>query len=166
MAFIKQKIFPCLWFDSQAEAAANFYISVFPKSRINQTSRYTEAGRAVHGKEAGSVLTVEFELDGQTFTALNGGPQFRFTEAVSFQIMCDSQDEIDRYWSRLSDGGKENVCGWLKDRYGLSWQVVPSVLPQMLANADRTKTERVLTALMQMKKFDVAALERAFAGTE
>jgi predicted 3-demethylubiquinone-9 3-methyltransferase (glyoxalase superfamily) len=166
MAFIKQKISPCLWFDTQAEEAANFYVSVFPNSRINQMSRYTEAGRDVHGKEAGSVLTVEFELDGQTFTALNGGPQFKFNEAVSFQIMCDGQDEIDRYWSRLCDGGKENVCGWLKDRYGLSWQVVPSALPQMLTDADRAKTERVMTALMKMKKFDVAALKRAYAGME
>jgi predicted 3-demethylubiquinone-9 3-methyltransferase (glyoxalase superfamily) len=166
MAFIKQKISPCLWFDTQAEEAAKFYISVFANSRINRTSRYTEAGRDVHGKEPGSVLTVEFELDGQTFTALNGGPQFKFTEAVSFQIMCDSQDEIDRYWSRLCDGGKESVCGWLKDRYGLSWQVVPSELVHMLTDANRGRAERVLTAVMKMKKFDVAALKRAYAGIE
>lgn len=166
MAFIKQKISPCLWFDTQAEEAARFYISVFPNSRINQKSRYTEAGRDVHGKEPGSVLTVEFELDGQTFTALNGGPQFKFTEAVSFQIMCDSQAEIDRYWSRLCDGGKESVCGWLKDRYGLSWQVVPSELVHMLTDANRGRAERVLTAVMKMKKFDVAALKRAYAGIE
>jgi predicted 3-demethylubiquinone-9 3-methyltransferase (glyoxalase superfamily) len=164
MAFSKQKISPCLWFDTEAEEAAKFYISVFPNSRINQVSRYTEAGRDVHGKAAGSVLTVEFELDGQTFTALNGGPQFKFTEAVSFQIVCE--DEIDRYWSRLCDGGKENVCGWLKDRYGLSWQVVPSELAHMLTDADRSRADRVLTAVMKMKKFDVAALKRAYAGVE
>jgi predicted 3-demethylubiquinone-9 3-methyltransferase (glyoxalase superfamily) len=166
MAFVKQKITPCLWFDTQAEEAATFYISVFPNSRINQISRYTEAGHDMHGKKAGSVLTVEFELDGQTFTALNGGPQFKFNEAVSFQIMCASQDEIDRYWSRLCDGGKESVCGWLKDRYGLSWQVVPSELLHMLTDTDRVRADRVLTALMKMKKFDVAALKRAYAGIE
>ena len=165
MPAIKQKIAPCLWFDRQAEAAAKFYISVFPNSRINQISRYTEAGREIHGKEPGSVLTVEFEIDGQSFTALNGGPHFKFNEAVSFQIMCDSQSEIDHFWDKLCPEGQAGQCGWLKDKYGVSWQVVPSVLPQMLSDADRTKTERVMSVLMKMKKFDVDALERAYAGS-
>jgi predicted 3-demethylubiquinone-9 3-methyltransferase (glyoxalase superfamily) len=165
MPAIKQKIAPCLWFDRQAEAAAKFYISVFPNSRINQISRYTEAGREIHGKEPGSVLTVEFEIDGQSFTALNGGPHFKFNEAVSFQIMCDSQSEIDHFWDELCPEGQSGQCGWLKDKYGVSWQVVPSVLPQMLSDTDRTKTERVMSVLMKMKKFDVEALERAYAGS-
>jgi len=164
MASITQKITPCLWFDTQAEAAANFYTSVFDNGRIKQVSRYGKAGQDVHGKEPGSVMVVEFEIAGQTFTALNGGPQFKFSEAVSFQVMCDSQDEIDRFWSRLSDGGKEGQCGWLKDRYGLSWQIVPSALPQMITNARGEARERIIGAVMGMKKFDVAALHRAAAG--
>jgi len=157
---IKQKITPrispCLWFDTQAEEAANFYTAIFDDSRITKISRYTKAGRDIHGKEAGSVLTVEFELEGQTFTALNGGPHFKSNEAVSFQVMY--------FWQKLSDGGQEGQCGWLKDKFGVSWQVVPRVLPQMLTDADSTKRERAMTALMAMKKFDVAALQRAFAG--
>ena len=135
MAVLKQKITPCLWFDTRAEEAANFYTAIFDNSRINQISRYGNAGREVHGKEAGSVMLVEFELEGQTFTALNGGPQFKFDEAISFQVMCDSQDEIDYFWRALTAGGQEGQCGWLKDRFGLSWQVVPSALPQMLTAA-------------------------------
>jgi predicted 3-demethylubiquinone-9 3-methyltransferase (glyoxalase superfamily) len=164
MPIAKQKITPCLWFDAQAEEAAKFYTAIFANSRITKISRYTEAGRDVHGKAAGSVLTVEFELDGETFTALNGGPHFKFNEAVSFQVMCEGQAEVDYFWQRLSDGGQEGQCGWLKDRFGVSWQVVPQVLPQMLTDADGAKRERAMSALMTMKKFDVAALQRAFAG--
>jgi len=164
MAAIEQKITPCLWFDTQAEEAARFYVSVFEKSRINTISRYGEAGRDVHGKKPGSVLTVAFEIAGQSFTALNGGPHFKFNEAVSFQVFCDTQDEIDHFWSRLSQGGHESQCGWLKDKYGVSWQVVPSALPAMLTDADRTKSERVFDALMKMKKLDLDALTRAHAG--
>ncbi len=164
MAVAKQKITPCLWFDTQAEQAAKFYIAIFKNSRINKISRYTAAGRDVHGKAPGSVLTVEFELDGQTFTALNGGPHFRFNEAVSFQVMCENQSEIDYFWRELGDGGQEGQCGWLKDKFGVSWQVVPNVLPQMLTDADGAKRERAMSALRAMKKFDVAALQRAFAG--
>jgi predicted 3-demethylubiquinone-9 3-methyltransferase (glyoxalase superfamily) len=164
-SIIGQKITPCLWFDTQAEEAANFYISVFDNGRIKQVSRYGEAGHDVHGKVAGSVMVVEFEIAGQTFTALNGGPQFKFTEAVSFQVMCDTQEEIDYFWTELArDGGQEGPCGWLKDRYGLSWQVVPAALPRMMADADRAKTNRAMSAMMQMKKLDIAALQRAFAG--
>ncbi|MGN6748359.1 MAG: VOC family protein [Xanthobacteraceae bacterium] len=164
MAIAKQKITPCLWFDTQAEEAANFYVAIFKNSRIKEVSRYTKAGRDIHGKEPGSVLTVEFELDGQTFTALNGGPLFRFNEAVSFQVMCDGQAEVDHFWRKLTDGGQEGQCGWLKDKFGVSWQVVPQVLPQMLTDADGAKRERTMSALMTMKKFDVAALQRAFTG--
>ena len=161
---ITPRISPCLWFDTQAEAAATFYTAIFENSRINKISRYTEAGRDVHGKKAGSVLTVEFELEGQTFTAFNGGPHFKFNEAVSFQVMCAGQAEVDYFWQKLSDGGQEGQCGWLKDKFGVSWQVVPRVLPQMLTDADSAKRERAMSALMAMKKFDVAALQRAFAG--
>jgi predicted 3-demethylubiquinone-9 3-methyltransferase (glyoxalase superfamily) len=164
MASIKQKISACLWFDSEAEDAAKFYTSIFENSRINKVSRYGKAGREVHGKEPGSVLTVEFEIEGQTFTALNGGPLFKFNEAVSFQVFCDTQNEIDDFWSKLTAGGRESQCGWLKDKYGLSWQVVPSILPELLTNADGAKSERVMAALMSMKKFDLAALKRAHAG--
>jgi predicted 3-demethylubiquinone-9 3-methyltransferase (glyoxalase superfamily) len=160
----KQKITPCLWFDTQAEQAANFYVAIFDNSRINKISRYTEAGRDIHGKQAGSVLTVEFELEGQTFTALNGGPRFKFDEAISFQVMCEDQAEVDYYWQKLTDGGQEGQCGWLKDRFGLSWQVVPRVLPQMLTDADSAKRERAMSVVMTMKKFDLAALQRAIAG--
>jgi predicted 3-demethylubiquinone-9 3-methyltransferase (glyoxalase superfamily) len=135
MASLKQKISPCLWFDTQAEDAAKFYTSVFKNSAIRQVSRYGPAGREVHGKEPGSVMVVEFEIEGQTFTALNGGPHFKFNEAVSFQVMCDTQAEIDYFWSRLSQDGREGQCGWLKDKYGLSWQVVPAELPQLLTDA-------------------------------
>ena len=164
MPIAKQKITPCLWFDAQAEEAANFYVAIFKNSRINKLSRYTKAGRDIHGKEPGSVLTVEFELDGQSFTALNGGPHFRFNEAVSFQVTCDDQAEVDYFWHKLADGGQEGQCGWLKDKFGVSWQIVRQVLPQMLTDADGAKRERAMSALMSMKKFDVAALQRAFAG--
>jgi len=164
MPSIKQKITPCLWFDTQAEEAVKFYTSIFKNSRINKVSRYSNAGHDVHGKEPGSVLTVEFELEGQTFTALNGGPHFKFNEAVSFQVICDSQAEIDHFWHKLVDGGQEGQCGWLKDKYGVSWQIVPSALPKMLTDADSAKSERAMAALMQMRKFDLETLQRAFAG--
>jgi len=164
MPIAKQKITPCLWFDTQAEEAAKFYTAVFKNSRVNKISRYTEAGRDIHGKAAGSVPTIEFELEGQTFTALNGGPRFKFNESVSFQVMCEGQAEVDYFWQKLSDGGQEGQCGWLKDKFGVSWQVVPQVLPQMLIDADSAKRDRAMSALMGMKKFDVEALQRAFAG--
>jgi predicted 3-demethylubiquinone-9 3-methyltransferase (glyoxalase superfamily) len=158
------KITPFLWFDSQAEEAATFYTAIFKNSRIHQISRYGEAGHETHGMEAGKVMTVQFELEGQSFIALNGGPYFKFNEAVSFQITCETQDEIDYFWSRLSDGGEESRCGWLKDRFGLSWQVVPAILPHLLTGDDKAKCERTMAALMQMKKLDIAALQRAHAG--
>ncbi len=159
-------ITPCLWFDDQAEAAANFYIGIFPNSKITAISHYGEAGKEIHGKEPGSVLTVAFELDGQAFTALNGGPIFTFTEAVSFQVHCETQDEVNHYWERLSAGGDDNAkqCGWLKDRYGLSWQVVPTALVAMLTDPDTASAQRVFTAMLQMKKLDIAALKKAFDG--
>lgn len=164
MASIKQKITPCLWFDSQAEEAAKFYTSVFKNSAIKHVSRYGEAGKEVHGREAGSVMVVEFEIEGRTFTALNGGPLFKFNEAVSFQVMCESQDEIDYFWDKLTEGGRESQCGWLKDKFGLSWQVVPADLPQLFTGGDAASRDRVMAAVMQMKKFDLAALKRAHAG--
>jgi predicted 3-demethylubiquinone-9 3-methyltransferase (glyoxalase superfamily) len=164
MAAIRQKISPFLWFDNQAEEAANFYVSVFKNSRIKAVSRYGEAGREVHGRESGSVMVVDFELDGQSFAALNGGPPFKFNEAVSFQVNCDSQAEIDHFWSALTEGGRESQCGWLKDRFGLSWQVVPSQLPQIMSGGDAARQDRVMTAVMAMKKFDLAALQRAYDG--
>ena len=163
MPTIKQKITPCLWFDTQAEDAAKFYTSVFENSRIKQVSRYGEAGRDVHGKKAGTVMVVEFEIEGQSFVALNGGPQFKFDEAISFQVFCDTQEEIDYFWNKLSEGGAEGPCGWLKDQFGLSWQVVPSALPKMMMDAG-AKADRIMNAVMKMKKFDLAALQRASAG--
>ena len=161
-----QKIAPCLWFDDQAEEAARFYAGIFKNSRILKTARYTEAGREVHGRPPGSVMTVSFELQGQPFTALNGGPVFTFTEAVSFQIGCETQEEVDHYWNALSAGGDAAAqqCGWLKDRYGVSWQVVPSVLPEMLMDPDPAKAGRVMEAMLPMKKLDIAKLKRAHAG--
>ena len=160
----KHKITPCLWFDSEAEEAAKFYCSVFKNSKIGTISRFPAAGQEIHHKPAGSVMTVEFELDGQPFVALNGGPQFKFDEAVSFQIYCDTQADIDRYWNALSKGGQEGPCGWLKDKFGLSWQVVPSRIPQMMSDADTEKSARVMNAFMKMKKLDLATIERAYAG--
>ncbi len=158
-----QKITPCLWFDSNAEEAANFYISVFKNSQIGKISRYAEAGYQIHGKAAGTVMTIEFELDGQTFTALNGGPMFTFNEAISFQVTCGSQEEIDYYWEKLSEGGdvKAQQCGWLKDKYGVSWQIVPTVLAEMLQDKDPKKSEGVMKALLQMKKLDIRGLRQA-----
>jgi predicted 3-demethylubiquinone-9 3-methyltransferase (glyoxalase superfamily) len=164
MSTIRQKISPFLWFDNQAEDAANFYVSVFKNGRIKAVNRYGEAGRDVHGREAGSVMVVEFEIEGLTFTALNGGPHFKFNEAVSFVVMCDSQDEIDHFWNALTEGGKESQCGWLKDKFGLSWQIVPSQLPQIMSGSDAATRDRVMTAVMAMKKFDLAALQSAYRG--
>lgn len=155
------KIVPCLWYDSQAEEAAAFYTSIFQNSRILKTTRFTEAGFEVHGRQAGSVMTVVFEIAGQPFTALNGGPLFRFSEAISLQVMCDSQEEVDYFWNKLSEGGEEGQCGWLKDRFGLSWQVTPSELEDLFTDADPARSSRVMTALLQMKKLDITELKRA-----
>ena len=159
-----QKITPCLWFDSNAEEAVNFYTSIFKNSKIGNISRYGEAGYEIHGKPAGTVLTMEFELNGQAFTALNGGPMFKFNEAISFQVNCESQEEVDYYWEKLSEGGDENaqVCGWLKDKYGLSWQIVPTVLGEMLQDKDAGKSGRVMEALLKMKKLDIEKLKEAY----
>lgn len=161
---ILQKITPCLWFDTEAEEAAGFYVSVFENSRILRVLHYTEAGFETHGKPAGTILTVEFEISGQRFTALNGGPQFKFSESISLEVNCDSQQEIDYYWEKLSDGGEKGNCGWLKDRYGLSWQVTPVILAEMLSDPDQRKCARVTTAFLQMKKLDIRKLEKAFTG--
>jgi predicted 3-demethylubiquinone-9 3-methyltransferase (glyoxalase superfamily) len=159
-------ITPCLWFDDQAEEAAQFYVSIFPNSRIIETSHYGEAGQEIHGKPPGSVMTVSFELNGQPFTALNAGPQFKFNESISFQIECETQEEVDHYWNALTPGGdpSSQQCGWLKDRYALSWQVFPQALPKMLADKDPTKSARVMTSMLHMKKIDLAELEKAYAG--
>jgi predicted 3-demethylubiquinone-9 3-methyltransferase (glyoxalase superfamily) len=154
-----QKLTPCLWFDTQGEEAAELYTSIFPNSRITQVSRY---GEAAPGK-TGSVMTVEFELDGQAFTALNGGPQFTFNEAISFQVSCADQAEVDRYWDTLGEGGEHGPCGWLKDRFGVSWQIVPKRLPELLEDSDSEKANRVMAAMLKMGKLDVAELERAAA---
>jgi len=159
-----RKIAPCLWFDGQAEDAANFYVSVFKNSKIETINRYGEEGFEIHGRAPGSVMVVAFVLDGQPFVALNGGPQFTFDEAVSFQIYCEDQKEVDYFWQKLSQGGEEGPCGWLKDRFGLSWQVVPTRLLDMLTAGEAEKADRVTKAFLQMKKFDIAALERAYAG--
>jgi predicted 3-demethylubiquinone-9 3-methyltransferase (glyoxalase superfamily) len=162
-----QKITPCLWFDDQAETAVGFYAAIFKNSKIVKISRYGEAGREVHKRPVGSVMTVAFELDGQAFTALNGGPIFKFNEAISFQVNCETQEEVDYYWDKLSEGGdkKAQQCGWLKDKYGASWQVVPSVLPDMLTDSDSEKSQRAFQAMMQMKKLDIDELKRAFVGS-
>jgi predicted 3-demethylubiquinone-9 3-methyltransferase (glyoxalase superfamily) len=161
-----QKISSFLWFDTQAEEAAKFYVSIFPNSKITATTHYSEAGRDVHHKLPGSVLTVGFELDGEHFTALNGGPQFKFTEAVSFVVHCETQAEVDHYWSKLGAGGdpKAQQCGWLKDKYGLSWQIIPNALIKLLSDPDKAKSGRAMQAMMQMKKIDLAKLQQAFAG--
>jgi len=159
----KQKIVPCLWFDDQGEDAANFYVGIFNESRITHVSRYGEAGKEVHGKKPGTAMTVAFELEGQPFTALNGGPQFKFNQAISFQISCESQAEVDHYWDKLSEGGDPSAqqCAWLKDKFGLSWQVVPTALPRLLSDPDRAKAGRVMNAMLKMKKIDISELENA-----
>jgi predicted 3-demethylubiquinone-9 3-methyltransferase (glyoxalase superfamily) len=160
------RVTPCLWFDDQAEQAAGFYTAIFKNSKIVKIARYGEAGYEIHGKPAGSVLTVAFELDGQAFTALNGGPTFKFNEAVSFQVDCATQQVVEYYCTKRSEGGYEQAqqCGWLKDKYGMSWQIVPSVLPRMLTDPDYAKSERAMAAMLKMKKLDIAELERVFAG--
>jgi predicted 3-demethylubiquinone-9 3-methyltransferase (glyoxalase superfamily) len=157
---MKQKITPNLWFDTEAEAAASHYVSIFPESRILATTHYTDAGP----RDAGMVLTVEFELAGERFIAINGGPQFTFDEAVSFLITCEDQDEIDYYWEKLSDGGEEGPCGWLKDRFGLSWQVVPDGMAELFADPDPERARRAMEAMLAMRKLDVAAMRAAADG--
>jgi predicted 3-demethylubiquinone-9 3-methyltransferase (glyoxalase superfamily) len=159
-----QKIIPCLWFDDKAEEAATFYASVFKNSKIGDVTRYGKEGYEIHRREAGSVLTVEIEIEGQKFVALNGGPVFKFNEAISFQVRCETQREIDYYWENLSEGGDKQAqqCGWLKDKYGVSWQIVPIVLGKMLQDKDTKKSDRVMKALLQMRKLDVMALMRAY----
>ena len=165
---ITPRIRPCLWFDDQAEEAARYYTDIFPNSRIVTIARYGSTGFEVHHRPAGSVMTVAFELDGQRFTALNGGPVFTFNEAVSFEIHCANQEEIDYYWERLGEGGDPAAqqCGWLKDRYGVSWQVVPAGMDEMFADPESPGSQRAMNAMLQMKKLDVARLERAYAGTD
>ena len=151
------KITPCLWFDTEGEEAANFYTSIFENSKITDISRYGDAGP----RPAGTVMTVEFELDGQPFVALNGGPEFTFNEAVSFQVSCESQDEVDRFWDALTESGEEGPCGWLKDRFGVSWQIVPTALPELLSNPDPEVSQKVMAAMLAMKKIDIDALHQA-----
>ena len=165
MAIVKQKIAPCLWFDSQAEEAAKLYTSVFKNSKMGRIARYGKSGKEIHGRDEGSVMTVEFELEGQFFVGLNGGPHFKFSEAVSFQVYCETQAGIDYYWDALrAGGGEEGPCGWLKDRFGLSWQVAPVVIADMMQDPDRSKSDRAMAALLQMKKLDIAKLQQAFNG--
>jgi predicted 3-demethylubiquinone-9 3-methyltransferase (glyoxalase superfamily) len=161
-----QAIKPCLWFDKQAEEAAKFYCSIFKNAKLGAVTRYGKEGHEIHGMPEGSVLAIEFSLDGNDFVALNGGPLFKFTEAVSFQVLCETQKDVDYYWEKLSAGGdsKAQQCGWLKDKFGLSWQVVPTVLAGLLYDKDAKKAGRTMNALLQMKKLDIAALQRAHAG--
>jgi predicted 3-demethylubiquinone-9 3-methyltransferase (glyoxalase superfamily) len=161
-----QKISPCLWFDSQAEDAVKFYVSVFKNSKIGRISRYGEAGKEIHGRKPGTVMTVEFVLEGQEFTGLNGGPHFKFNEAISFQVACKTQDEIDYYWDKLGAGGdpKAQQCGWLKDKFGLSWQIVPEVMADLMTTGTAEQADRTMSAMLQMKKLDIAKLEKAHAG--
>ena len=158
-----QKISPNLWFDSEAEDAANFYVSLFPNSRIGSVSRYGKEGFEIHHRPEGSVMVIEFFLDGQQFTALNGGPIFKFSEAISFIVHCEDQAEVDHYWYKLSEGGdaRAQQCGWLKDKFGLSWQVVPKILPKLLTNSDPAKAQKAMHAMLRMKKIDIAALQQA-----
>lgn len=162
---IKEKIAPCLWFDGQAEEAVNFYVAIFPNSRILKIARYGKVGFEHHGQKEGTVLTVQFELAGQTFTALNGGPQFKFSEAISLQIYVDDQKELDHYWDKLGEGGdpKARVCGWLKDKYGLSWQVAPKKMVEWFGDPNE-KSERAMAALLSMSKLDIAKLDAAYEG--
>lgn len=162
MAKTIQKISPFLWFDTQAEEAAKFYVSIFKNSKIKQTTHYSEESAGASGRPAGSVMTVCFELEGQEFNALNGGPIFKFTEAVSFVINCEDQKELDYFWEKLTEGGKEVECGWLKDKFGLSWQVVPAELGELMSDAE--KSNRVMAALLKMKKLDIAVLKKASEG--
>ena len=166
MATLKERITPCLWFSDEAEEAARFYTGIFKNSRITRITRYGKAGQEVHGRPPGSVMVAQFELDGQTFTALNGGPQFKFNEAISLQVNCDTQQEIDYYWEKLGAGGDPTaqVCGWLKDRYGLSWQVIPAEMDEMFEDETSPEAARAMEAMLRMKKIDIGELERAAAG--
>jgi predicted 3-demethylubiquinone-9 3-methyltransferase (glyoxalase superfamily) len=163
-----QKIIPNLWFDGNAEEAVNFYVSIFKNSRIGRISHYGEAGKEIHGQPAGRVMTIEFEIEGQGYLALNGGPDFKFTEAVSFIVKCANQEEIDYYWNKLIDGGDPSaqICGWLKDKYGLSWQISPTIIEEMLADPDAAKRDRVMNALLKMKKIVIAELEEAYSQSD
>jgi len=163
---IQSKITTNLWFDSQAEEAARFYTSIFPNSTIGEISRYSEVGFEFHQKPEGSVMVVEFNLNGQSFTALNGGPIFRFNEAISFIVNCDTQEEVDYFWDKLSEGGDPDAqqCGWLKDKYGLSWQIVPTEMATLMSDPDSEKTDRVMTAMFQLKKLDINVMRQAFEG--
>ena len=166
MPITKQRITNCLWFDTEAEEAAKFYTGIFKNARITSTTRYSAAGQEIHGREPGSVMTVAFELDGHTFVALNGGPNFKFNEAVSLQINCDTQEEIDYYWEKLGAGGdpKAQVCGWLKDKFGLSWQVVPRMLDDLFRDEKSGAAQRAMAAMLKMKKLDIDELRRAYEG--
>jgi predicted 3-demethylubiquinone-9 3-methyltransferase (glyoxalase superfamily) len=161
-----QRITPFLWFDSQAEEAVSFYTSIFKKSKVVTTTRYGQAGAEASGRPKGTVMTMAFQLEGQDFVTINGGPHFKFTEAISFVVNCESQDEVDYYWEKLSEGGdpKAQQCGWLKDKYGLSWQIVPAVLGELLSNPDPEKSQRVMKAMLKMKKIDIETLRRASVG--
>jgi predicted 3-demethylubiquinone-9 3-methyltransferase (glyoxalase superfamily) len=160
---ISKRIAPCLWFDSEAEEAARFYKSIFSNSRIVKVSHYGEVGKEIHGRPPGSVMVVAFELDGQPFTALNGGPVFKFNEAISLQVYCDTQQEIDYYWDKLAQGGDKQQCGWLKDKYGVSWQVVPSMIDELVGDPRSPGAQKAFAAMMLMKKIDIAALKKAHA---
>ena len=159
-----QKISPCLWFDDQGEEAAKFYTSIFKDSKIGDVTRYGKEGYEIHGREEGTVMTVEFEIEGQKFLGLNGGPIFKFNEAISFQVYCETQEEVDYYWEKLSEGGDEKAqqCGWLKDKYGVSWQIVPTILIKMLKDKDSEKSQRVMKAMLQMHKLDISTLKKAY----
>jgi predicted 3-demethylubiquinone-9 3-methyltransferase (glyoxalase superfamily) len=161
-----QRITPCLWFADEAEEAANFYVGIFKNAKVRAITRYSDAGQEIHHRPPGSVMTVEFELDGHTFTALNGGPLFTFNEAISFQVNCKNQEEVDYYWSKLGAGAdpKAQQCGWLKDKFGLSWQVVPEGMDEMLSDASSPGAKRAMLAMLKMKKIDIAGLQRAFEG--
>lgn len=159
-----QKISPFLWFDNQAEEAVNFYVSIFKNSKVGDITRYDEEAAKASGRPEGSIMTIDFQLEGQDFIALNGGPQFRFTEAISFSVDCKTQEEVDELWEKLSEGGEEGPCGWLKDKYGLSWQIAPTILTDMLKDKDAEKAKRVMHAMLQMKKIDIETLKRAYEG--
>jgi predicted 3-demethylubiquinone-9 3-methyltransferase (glyoxalase superfamily) len=160
-----QKLTPFLWFDNNAEEAVNFYVSIFKNATVGKITRYTGAGAQAAGRPEGSVMTIDFQLEGQKFAAINGGPHFKFTEAISFVVNCESQEEVDYFWNKLTaDGGQESQCAWLKDKYGLSWQIVPRVLMEMLGDKDPQKAQRVMEAMLQMKKIDIATLQRAYDG--
>jgi predicted 3-demethylubiquinone-9 3-methyltransferase (glyoxalase superfamily) len=159
-----QKMSTCLWFDTEAEEAAKFYTSVFKDGKIGKVLYYGEEGFEIHGKPAGSIMVVEFEINGQKFEGLNGGPKFKFNESISFVVNCKTQEEIDYFWEKLSDGGEKGHCGWLKDKYGVSWQVVPTILGEMLTDSETKKSQRVMEAFLQMKKFDIETLKRAYEG--